>query len=140
MKKRIPSAIICVLLIAALCGCNSPRENDMSDYPLSNIAEISFVNVDDGNITVLHTLESEQIAAFLEDFAQLRCFYYWNDPLQGLYGNNIQITLLDGSYYMISLECTGYYSGGKVQYGRKYYDGDEFDALWFSYTGLERGR
>ena len=122
--------------ILLCCGCGILAEK--TKYDASEISQISFVTVDSGGeIREVEVLPQESVVPLLEDFSKLKCFEYWNDPIDYVLGSAILITFEDGNYHLINSYCTISHIDGKSNDTRQYYSKEGFIELWNQYCSHE---
>lgn len=120
MVKRFYSVLVIFGILMALCGCMSigyelPQANNqivsIQIVDTADHGERVPKSIDELDITILKSLESEEQEAFLDEFSNVEYCHVWNDATYSVAGKGILITYRDGARLIIGI-CMSFYDDG----------------------------
>ena len=144
MRKNV-LCIYCLLIALLISGCGKKVQyNFMQDQSAINRIEI----VEVGEVTevggyMVHTQKTlaviTDIAAFMEEFNKMDCYYLYSDPI-GIEAETTAVKLIydNGEYEVIAADGMAEYTE-EYRYrnyvGNRYFDSEQFNDLLVSYLG-----
>lgn len=99
---------------------------DLYQYPVSE----TFSMLDDATFTI-STVKPEHLGTFLEDFSQVPCYQWANDPIPHLRDKALLITYQDGSVEWVCADGTFYWDNTSSEAGMTwfYFDTEAFSNM-----------
>lgn len=131
-STRMKNTFIIVAIILCLVSCGANERYSFAQSS-DNIYEMYVVEInhDEETETILTQITEPKSA--ITQIQGLDCKEYWNDPCITLGGIALKVYYKDGSYEIITSSCNIYCTGEKKNYGREYFNKDDFDAVLLSY-------
>ncbi|MBE6649625.1 MAG: hypothetical protein E7614_08960 [Ruminococcaceae bacterium] len=127
MKKFLSIALfLCILLFFTACG-TKPYSFEKSIDEIQSV-EIVFAK-SSLDFTVIKTLSETEKNVFFEQYQEIGFHrYYIGDPMS-IYGDAIKITYQNGDYEMICHYWSEYVEDGRIHFGWKNCNEEEFNKL-----------
>lgn len=122
-KKILYLSLLCVMLIL-LTGCKTKYKFAKST---DEITKIEIVKIIDDDVVVLK--EINDIQTFLDDFKNVDCYSYLNDPVTKIEGKAIKLYYSNGDNEIITSDAQQRYINGRNLNGFSYFDTNDFENL-----------
>lgn len=137
--------MLCIMIMVLSClftGCNRHKEyslyqsyDEIESVAIVYIPETCFLAGGDLNrIETQVVVASEKWITFFEDFHEVSCSTYFNEPAYYLSGNAIMIYYKDGFSEIIATQSACYiHNDGSMEFPWYFFDDEEFNSFIQSY-------